>query len=300
MMLNEVSKKDRKNLNLLAMTPVGIFDLSDGDSNCVLNLDNKYLYKRFVTKERMHTEIAGMLLFNLLIKQDMPLLIKSGNDAFISEFMPNSRSAYDLINSGQLSVNEINVKIAAFVSRAYWEYKYFDRSKIKLFTNVSWLAKINQIIEDFENSVAKITKLGDGVIASKILGKLESARNDTAINDTKNLTVTHRDLHLDNILIGRDKGYNKFYVIDFEHTIEAPLEMEFQNSLFWNDEKSLQVENIVKIMRDEYRVNYSKEREEKLSVLYIADQVNMAITLGDNNKVSFILNKYAKRNTNAI
>ena len=124
-----------------------------------------------------------------------------------------------MLNSCQISVNEVNVKITAFVSRAYWEYKYFDRSKIKLFPNVSWLAKLNQITDDFETNVKKITKLGDGVMASKILGKLESARNDTAINDTKNLTVTHRDLHLDNILIGRDKGYNKFYVIDFEHTI---------------------------------------------------------------------------------
>jgi serine/threonine protein kinase len=265
--------------------PSTITNLTDGDSNIVYQIDDKYLYKKFIFPSQLKREVSGMYFFNMLANQDVPLIIDQGEDYFVSEYISGSVSAYNALNNGYINTTQVDVKVASIVARSFWSYKFFDKAKMQLYPYLKWEDKINDIYQKFTRNKSIFSNL-------EVFNKVCSDIKKIMSRDySKQLTITHRDIHLDNILVEKSGGVGRTHLIDFEHCMEAPIEFEFQNSVFWRDEKSLNVDSIAHILRSSYRVPYPNEIENELTSLYFADQVNLAIDMNYPGKIDLLINK---------
>lgn len=97
----------------------------------------------------------------------------------------------------------------------------------------------------------------------------------------------HRDLHWGNIMI--EKG--KMKIIDFEHFCIAPIEFEFCNSIFWNDDMSINFSKIYKALKQK-KVNINKEVAYKLTSIYFIEQFYQAFNNNDQEKIFLIIKKF--------
>lgn len=275
---------------LLDSKPSSIVDLTDGDSNIVLQVENKYLYKEFFSTDQFRRDVAGVHLFGLLTGEKTPLLVFQGENFYVSEFIQNSTTCYQKVVSGNVDMTQVSSVIAGFVGKTFRNFKYFDKSKVDLYPYLRWNYRINFILNKFCSNEPELVKSLTKEQYEQILKTVWHVANDKTFNE--NQTLLHRDIHLDNILVKDEDGYFKFYVIDFEHCMEGPIELEFQNSLLWKDEKSLDVENVVDTLIHVQNVPYSKEKEKILKSVYFADQLNLAIEGGFNDKIALLKKKF--------
>lgn len=111
------------------------------------------------------------------------------------------------------------------------------------------------------------------------------------LDGVQDLTLTHGDLGLSNILLSG----TSLKLIDFEHTVEAPLEFDLAPSFFWRDDNSLPLEKINKIFDQEYR-SLDQGRFTKLVSLYLVNQLRLADLEGDQEKYQQLLTKAYERN----
>lgn len=256
----------------------------------IIVLDEKYLVKNFLSNEKRIRESIGMNIFNLTSGKS-PLMIGYYENTAFSEFLGKYQPTNKLIDVNVLSPVQIDSIVADFVGNAYWSYKFKHKDKLDNFSEYKWAHRINKIYSEFINNKQLENYLGQKLYI-KISKNLAKVLKDKSLND--NLTILHRDLHLGNILCQENsssKEYN-FKIIDFEHFMEGPLELEFQNSLFWNDKMSLNVKNIIEILSLYYRVPYRKDVERDMLFVYFAEQLNIATEMNDQKKITYLTEKF--------
>lgn len=263
-----------------------LLDLTDGDSNTVIAIDNRYLYKDFTLTDKLQQEVSGMYLQHLISGADIPLIIEQGDGFYVAEYLAEATSAYKLLNSGAISSAQVSVFVASFIARAYWGYRKFDQTKIGLFPRLVWSTRLTETISAIAASALQLQQCGftDTAKLLRTLRQLQSQRLQ--------LTLTHRDLHLENLLLAKSNEFSRFYVIDFEHSLQAPVELELQNSIFWQDDKSLNFGEIIFILKNNYSVPFNEDLLQPMYDFYFADQLNIALQRRDVMKIDLLIEKY--------
>jgi hypothetical protein len=241
--------------------------------------DNK-ITKTFENASKLNREISGTMIFGMLSGENVPQLMSWGSDFCVTKQVHQAKSCYEL--GGTFSCkNKVNGFVADFVSSVFLQYQ----KGINLPLFMQWEFNLNKITEEFLINQEIVAGFLGKESIKKLLFGLSKVRQTKFQNS---LTIVHGDLHLDNILISSIAGQEKIYVIDFEHCMEAPLEMEFQNSLFWNDDKSLEVKKITETLSDKYGIKYSKPQEALLMCVYVANQFNLAVGENDTEKLKLL------------
>ncbi|NTV31290.1 phosphotransferase [candidate division WWE3 bacterium] len=289
--MNTVSPTINTNIPVLGdPTNRKIVNLTDGDSNQVYRVNGRYIYKEYFSSEQLNYETTGCLVFNLLSSYGIPMLLDKGPNYLVTEYI-DSTSCLMLYRQGQLSKTEIGRKASTFLSEVYWNYRYFNRSKVALFQNIAWkdrfIAILNYTQAHYQDwnihlDAGDLRQIGD------ILTRLSCI-----YIPPQSLTFLHRDLHLDNVLIQEKKsGRDSNFFIDFEHCMEGPIEFELQNSIFWDDEWSLPVNFVRDELIKVHDIPYSIELEKQLLGLYYVDQLNLAYSKLDYTKMNILADRF--------
>ncbi len=278
----------------LPYSPKEIVDLTDGDSNAVYGLDQKYIYKEFFSTSQMHHETAGSIIFNLLSSFGVPLVLDKGNTYVLFEYIP-SHSCFNLYHTaGMISQEQIAQKTAAFIAEIYWNYRYFKKDKIKLFPYMSWEERFSDIhvrARSIQGQMRELMSREDFLLYRDAVSSLDSIKQQNY-----QLSFLHRDIHLDNILIREGAvGRDSTYVIDFEHCMEGPVELELQNAIFWKDKWSVPVGLIRDLLVRKHDVPYSNRTEQDMLSVYYLDQLVIATNKKDIPKVRLLTEVYSER-----
>lgn len=286
-----------RQLNMTAFVPFlegTTVDLTDGDSNEVYAVDNKYIVKKYFSQKQLQQETSGYLLFNALTSFGVPMVLDKGNDYLVLEFV-NADSCFKLFHTIRtLTMQQAAQKAALFIAEVYWNYRFIAKDKIKLFRGISWEERSVEILTKSLNNLSVIK----GLLTSDQLKLVKDAQTEMKTLEVtgKSLSLLHRDLHLDNILVKKDVfGRNGNYVIDFEHCMEGPIELEMQNSIFWNDDWSISSDMIREELIRKHDIPYSLEQEGRLLCVYFLDQLNIALEKRDTGKVQLLVNTYDQR-----
>lgn len=292
-MKNTVSGK-QNNIDIIPYLNGEITDLTDGDSNEVYAVDNRYIVKKYFSQKLLMQETAGYLLFNSLTTFGVPMVLDKGNDYLVLEYI-DADSCFMLFHKkNTLTMQQAAQKAALFIAEVYWNYRFTAKNKITLFKGIAWMERYSDILaKSFQYSQS----FNSSLQPTQILLIQQAQKDMKQLQvDNKALTLLHRDLHLDNILVKRNAtGRNGNFVIDFEHCMEGPIELEMQNSLFWNDAWSISAELIREELIKKHDIPYSIEREKELLCVYLLDQVNIAYEKGDTEKMSLLLKTYNQR-----
>lgn len=268
-----------------------IVDLTDGDSNRVMKVNERYVYKEFFSQTQLSYETTGCLMFNLLSSYGVPMLLDKGQNYLVTEFV-ESESCFKLHHDGEISREEVGRKVIMFMAEVYWKYRFFNRDKVRLFPHMAWE-------ERFQLMLNRIDEIRSGL--EQVLNSQQLMRVDAAVSSLKqlevpvqSLTFLHRDLHLDNVLVKKGHvGRDRNFFIDFEHCMEGPIEFELQNSIFWHDDWSLPYELVRSELKSQHDIPYSDELEYELVSLYYLDQLYLAYDKADYEKVRTLSNIYS-------
>lgn len=224
--------------------------------NKITDLGNGYLLKEYISVEKCQAEyIAAALVGECLAYAKgpvnnpanchivVPKIIRIGERTNLIQKFEGFVEAYELINSadsprGAQDISTlVNIAVAHYLRCTYIGYT-------DLFSVLE-----NPGLNSFEMHLVRlqdeISKKHD-VVQSKV-GTDKSEQIQKAILKSlsrqswsnRNTTILHRDLHLSNILVKPD--LSEVAIIDFEHSLLGPLEYELQNSVVFNDCKSLDV-----------------------------------------------------------
>lgn len=271
-----------------------VIDLTDGDSNEVYAVDKRYIIKKYFSQKLLMQETAGYLLFNSLTTFGVPMVLDKGNNYLVLEYI-DADSSFTLFHTTKtLTMQQAAQKAALFIAEVYWNYRFIAKDKIKLFRGISWEERSVEILTKSLNNLSVIK----GLLTSDQLKLVKDAQTEMKTLEVtgKSLSLLHRDLHLDNILVKKDVfGRNGNYVIDFEHCMEGPIELEMQNSIFWNDDWSISSDMIREELIRKHDIPYSLEQEGRLLCVYFLDQLNIALEKRDTGKVQLLVNTYDQR-----
>ncbi len=245
-------------------------------------LGNGYLAKRYNNESACFNEYSGARLFAKCAGPFVPKIYKKSPELCLISEISEAKSAFDLLNEGGLSMNQVSVFIADFIGKTAINIK----SKEKFVVNkLKYLEQLKKTQSKFyQNKDILLSFLSKNTLAY-VENSLELISAEAYISQ---MTVLHRDLHLSNVLVDSS---GSMYIIDFEQAAYGPIELEFQNSLFFNDAKSLDVAQIVSLLRYKYSVSYSEKNENLFKFAYITEQLNQAIEMGLVEKTKFIAYK---------
>ena len=241
-----------------------------------VELINNKICKTISDKNSLNKEIVGTLLFGFIDAESVPQLVEWGGGYCVTGNIKSAKTCYELLGSG-IDTKEVNSFVAEFIAKIFEKYNL----GINIPTFMKWEYFVENTLSEFSFNMNVLTPYIGDQRYKNILNNLVKIK----ATKMKNMTIIHGDLHLDNILISGEGVTKKIFVIDFEHCVEAPLEMEFQNSLFWNDSKSLNVEDVVQKLKSKFGIMYSKKVEAMLANMYIANQLNKAVKNGDIEKL---------------
>lgn len=228
--------------------------------------------KSFFFPEKMAGEIFGLTVGNLIGANCPEVLGSYGGDLLIKR-LSNKITAFEAIQTNLVSLNEINDFISLFCNQSLFAFRNFDVSVLQNNFNTKILKLINGL-ESNKLSIIENTSvefLGDLLKGLNVLFKIEF----------KNFCLIHRDMQLKNILV--DTTNKSISLIDFEHSIIGPIELEFQNSIFWNDVYSVDAKHISSKISC-----FNKTFEKMLSPFFIAEQIIESIDLNNVNKLKII------------
>lgn len=241
------------------------------------------LRKTYASKELKRAEEQGLTALAAAGNSQVPRIVAKGGNFLILEYVSGAKTAFQALQDGSLTEEKLVNQLTNFLADAYRIYQKQARNVL------IWDKKKSDIVRSFKRN--STTLLGSKILTqSEIQNVMERLDEiDLLPVSIENLTFLHRDLHLDNILVDK----RKIFVIDFEHCAEGPIEFEFQNSIFFADEKSLPLTKIKRALRQRGFI-YSNLLERKLIPLYFADQINLAIKLGDFQKLQLLVAKWRK------
>ncbi|NMB69857.1 hypothetical protein GYA27_01470 [candidate division WWE3 bacterium] len=242
--------------------------------NKITVVADKLIYKRFKLSEKCTHEFEAWKQFNEIIPQNTPTLILRTNNLCIYEFLES--------DSKLVSKQEASEFAGKVISNIFHAYKPNTYKKGQM-----WELSVYKIIEDFSQHEIKLKNIG---LENFYFYTINQLRKIKKIKFS-NISFLHRDIHRGNILCENGQPY----LIDHEHAMEGPIELELQNSIFWNDKMSLNVDKVKKILTNN-NIPYSSSNEILLKNYYVADQINIAIKENKFSKVK----KLASKNDPAI
>ncbi len=262
--------------------------LSDGDSNSIKIINRQFVEKKFVLKEQLNQEMAAYSLFQLVSPFRVPIVIDKNNDTLTLEFIAG-KTGYELSRKKNLSRQEITRNIADFSGSVFWEMQFLPQKKKRLFPLLDFKYRINQLQKVLNDNRVQ---LGD-LIGLPVIDRFKSYLKDLLKQPELFLanTLIHRDLHMGNMLIDQSESC----VIDFEHALIGPIELEIQNAILWNDGYSIDPTVFRSEIINNMRVPYSISLEKKLFTFYVIDQIVLAFKRSEFTKIKLILNQYKKR-----
>lgn len=251
---------------------------------CVVN--GTYVHKTYALPEHAWHESAALRALGS-ISSAPPIVIGNTNQTVTMNYIGGAVEAFGLLGEKSIHSSQLNVIVARYifdVYRACISDQYVGEHVQSLSCEVRF-AKLTLWLSVNSQSLAmrfpeEIQTLREGFLGA-----------ESVICERPHVFV-HRDLHTSNVLLKSTDSYFDLSVIDCEHALIGPLELEFLNSRFWHDQKSLDVEGIVSILKESYNVPFDKEREQALMPYYVVDQLYNAFLLGDEEKMGTIMNQY--------
>jgi thiamine kinase-like enzyme len=230
---------------------------------------DKLIYKRYGSVDSCMREYTAWKQFNELVPENTPSLVVKKNDLCVYEFLGSG--------GNKVGKHEASIFAAQVISNVYNCYDPFAYKKGEM-----WDLAINRLIQEFSYLKKLFTDLNFVEFYNTTLDNLEIIRK----TNFDNISFLHRDIHKGNIIYKNGHPY----LIDHEHAMEGPIELELQNSLFWNDRMSLNTKLVKKHLKSS-GIRYSDEKEQLLRSYYIADQIYMAAKDNKLSKVQKIIRK---------
>lgn len=262
--------------------------LISSPSNTIFSIDNKYLMKQFDIEHKQTREHWGLQIFSSLCP-NTPMMLGNSGSIIMSEFFAGYVPSSELVTQDNIKPSQIENMVAYFVSKTYWSYRFSTENRLVNFPELKWEYRIKKVYENFSKLSYEFKNIIGETTYKQVLKKVKQIKN-TDIPRNK-LSMLHRDLHLGNVLCKLPHA-DDFKIIDFEHCMEGPIELEFQNSLLWNDHMSLNIDNMRNILEHAYRISYDKDLEHDLKFVYFADQINLAIEEKQFTKVNQLVGKF--------
>jgi hypothetical protein len=227
--------------------------------NEITTVCNTFVYKRYGLIEKSCNEVQALSMLSQIIPENVPRVLGSWENLCVFESVKGQ-------NGSECGDNKlITEAVTDIIIGIYKGYEPLSESSPS-----SWNNSTKKLINEFELESNVLERMGYKNLKKSITDRLAVIVNEAS--DSKKLTLVHRDLHLGNVIL-KD---NTCVLLDFEHAMEAPIELEFQNSLFWNDDMSLDVVLAKSILRSK-GIYYSDELEKLLMAYYIADQFVIAL-----------------------
>jgi thiamine kinase-like enzyme len=242
-------------------------------TNIIKVIENT-LSKTFVRKDGLYNELSGLTLLKDY-KTNTPHLLGVGKKKCLTTYITNGTPSFEAIKNGMIAINEVNRFLLEHISGL----KKFDNSE-------PWGRFCESVFKKFTNNKGSLIKPLGGNLYFELLDGVKQILLNISSKDE--VIFLHGDLHLGNILY--DTKINEFWLIDFEHSKYGPIEYEFINSYFWNDEKSLDI-GFFSTKLDGFSTKNLKE----LNKLYFADQLNIALEMNDKKKIIALIQKYNEK-----
>ena len=237
-----------------------------------VQIQGDLVIKSFFSPEKMAGEIFGLTMGNL-IGGNCPELLGSRGGNLLIKKLSNKITAFEATQTNLISLNEINDFISLFCNQSLFAFRNFDVSILQNSFNV----KIKNLIRNFMFNKLIIVEN----TSQEYFNNLIKGLNSLLEIKFENFCLVHRDIQLKNILV--DTNDKSISLIDFEHSIIGPIELEFQNSIFWNDVYSVDSKFI-----NSNIVGFNKKFEKMLSPFFICEQILEAINLNDVSKLKLI------------
>jgi thiamine kinase-like enzyme len=252
-----------------------------------VTLDENLLIRKFFdSKKNLSREVSGLKMFQMSVPENVPILYEVGEDYLVQEYAigpaVNSDSSIGINKHTDAVVEGLSEIISVLIQQ---------NSKRVQILNKMWYSELENLITHFRLLKSRVNLSEFQTIYSKILSDLSTIF--LCYPEPSNVTYLHRDLHAGNIISCNDV----LKLIDFEHSLVGPLELEFQNAIFWNDANSLDYKKIISAVIAKTGITYDFTLEKLLLSYYIADQVILANEMGDFSKVRELIHIYLTRFT---
>ncbi|EFK96961.1 protein containing Aminoglycoside phosphotransferase domain [sediment metagenome] len=275
----------------------------------VIEINKDILLKTFVNEKGLNNELSGLTYLSG-VKTNIPVILGVGKNKIVSSYIDNTVTSYEAIQKKLVSKNDVN----SFVLNYLKSLKDTNNQKV-------WESFINSTCKNFFANTSIFKKYLGSELYRLTAGNIRYLRNNP---NSKNepfrskdrglffslqkksihlqpesiefsaaenkIIFLHGDLHLGNILY--DTRLKEFWLIDFEHSKFGPVEYEFANSKFWNDEKSLDIEYFSNNIP-----GFKIFALNSYLYLYLADQLNIASENKDIAKIKQLSYKAASHNT---
>ena len=230
---------------------------------------DKLIYKRYGTTDSCTKEYYAWKQFNELVPENTATLVLKKEDLCVYEYLEQENRKVTKQNASLFA--------AQVITNIYNCYDPFVYKKGDL-----WKLAVKNLIEEFNKTKPQL----DNRVNKEFTTMLQN--NLKIIEDSEFTTISflHRDIHKGNIIY--ENGHP--YLIDHEHAMEGPIELELQNSLFWNDRMSLNTKLVKKYLISS-GIKYSEKNEQLLRNFYVADQLVLAIKDNKLTKVDKLVRK---------
>lgn len=259
-------------------------------NNVVTIVPRSVVIKEYQSKDGALREYLSLSLLRNLNITNVPRILGSSKGLTVLENITGSIAAYDYIQKYPDCKTIVMEQIALYISKVVANYNSKKNNiLVPKFMQFDYL--LENLVKDFSYYKEPIIKTFSKTFYSKINADLKLLSNSSNVGT---VSLIHSDLHLSNLLIKQKKctqgdlNLGNMYVIDYEAACLGPIELEFQNSLFWNDAKSLDVALIVKALKKTYGIKYNKSLELLLGSYYVGSQVVCAFKNTDNQKIELI------------
>lgn len=281
--MNKLQQELRQTCGLTAM---GVEPIAAADNNQVYLVDRKFVYKNYTTQGYAQKEFQAMILFSALLgSTSIPMVVGAGTDFLLMEYLSGLITAKEAILSGIVSRGQVEDSIVELWTKTINPRSEGLRSRIKIYRSLSWQKHTKTLQSGL---TSKSTQLNLYLTRSE-QSRLNYSVSTASTYSIQSMVLNHRDLHLENILV--DPVTKSIYLIDFEHSLWAPLEYEFQNSIFWDDADALNFLSL-KQMFALQNIVLSTDKLNILQDLYFLDQLLIGLRNKQSAKCRLLVERY--------
>lgn len=231
-------------------------------SGTISHKDGFLVEKKYTNPQRFHNELNSYLAVQKTNVHVPKLHSYNIDDQSIYIEKINLQSLEQIWNSLDEKSNEkAHSQIA---TNLFNLYKVKPSAK-----NTSWSKFLDSLKNSIDKKLKKYTEYRKDNFAKMVkycLNEAEQIKNSDHI--------LHRDLTQGNIFIG-DNGA---YFIDFEHSINGPIEFEFANEGFWKgvlapkDDKYISAKFVKEYLVSQYQIKYRFELDTLMAIIYGIEQ----------------------------
>ncbi len=242
-------------------------------------LRTKIITKEVASQQLLLRELVGGTLFDLAQQGRMVIGVENGK-LIINKIKGETLSdIWDDLSSVQK--NMCLTKIAFLLTKVREAYKLNGAT---LLSEVSDFLSFSNFMERNLIFISKLTSLSPPNKRLLIRQLLELKL------DAFDLTLIHGDLNLANIIQSEDQ----LMLIDFEHVVEAPIELELAPAAFWKDQVALPLAPFRKALQS-VGLSLSSEHLKQSLALYFVNQLRLAKQSNDQKKIKQLTSIAIKR-----